>query len=61
MPYKIIYNRKYWVKRFNDEDQTNGYLKRNPLWGVIQEINLIHKKKAIYVARLSDKGVRLKK
>jgi hypothetical protein len=61
MPYKIIYSRKYWVIRFNNEERTNKFLKKNPSWGVIQEVKLIHKEKAIYVARLTDKGIGLMK
>ena len=57
MPYKIINHRKYCVIRFNNEDKTNNFLEKNPMWGVIQEIISAMGKQTIYVARITDNGI----
>lgn len=60
MPYKIINNRKYWVLRFSNEEKTNIFLAKKPMWGVIQETVSPKGKRSIYVARMTDYGIPVK-
>lgn len=52
----------YVIRSFKSIASTNRFLKRNPDWGVIDEVRSLKSinKTTIYVARLSDKGIPIK-